>query len=142
MHPSWIGKGTTVAQRLTRSQPDRARRDGVRPGLLDASPILSEGNARLEFFGDSILKVALSETVIRESGFGPGGGGGGGSKSATCPCGGQCLRITNYLGSLRSKSGGSLGARILKSPIYVAYVSHICRICVTQMSYNELSPVQ
>ena len=135
MHPSWIGKGTTVAQRLTRSQPDRARRDGVRPGLLDASPILSEGNARLEFFGDSILKVALSETVIRESGFGPGGGGGGGLKVRDMSVRRSMLENNELLGLVALKEW-----RIARGKD--SEKSHICRICVTQMSYNELSPVQ
>ena len=128
MHPSWIGKGTTVAQRLTRSQPDRARRDGVRPGLLDASPILSEGNARLEFFGDSILKVALSETVIKESGFGPGGGGGDGLKVRDMSVRRSMLENNELLGLVALKEW-----RIARGKD--SEKSHICRICVPYVSH-------
>ena len=46
----------------THSDGARAKRDGIGPHIFDASPFLSEANARLEYLGDAVF-LFLSHTL-------------------------------------------------------------------------------
>jgi len=72
MHPSWIHSGNISVRRFSSTNAARAKRDGLSPAIFEGSPILSEGNARLELLGDSVLKMAITEQVVRQSGLGKG----------------------------------------------------------------------
>ena len=69
MHPSWIFEGAKRARKHVSEDSARASRHGIGPQLFDVSPLLSEGNARLEYLGDAVIKLALSEALIHESGM-------------------------------------------------------------------------
>jgi dsRNA-specific ribonuclease len=69
LHPSWVSQGKQTVQRLQTRDSARAKFEGISRRIWERSPILSEGHARLEYLGDSVLKLALTEQLVRKCGL-------------------------------------------------------------------------
>ncbi len=62
MHQSWVQHGAAVRNSLLRSNPARARRDGLAAArAFEECQALHQGNKALEYLGDAVLRLALSQ---------------------------------------------------------------------------------
>lgn len=69
MHKSWLNCGAARAKHMLMKHPKEAKEEGLHGGLFSRSAVLCRANEGLELLGDSIIKTAATEVLLRERPF-------------------------------------------------------------------------